>query len=212
MEHIALAEMAQAMNRQDLDYVAANRNTFVGMMTNASYFGSLLLTQYAYYLTGDTKSLLEDSCEQGHCDIVDWFLTEMSLNKDILPEDSLDKNILPKDILPKDILYHPAYGGHMNVLISLIKAGANIDGEGSFNPLLGAVLGQQIDIIYQLYIYGADMSVSFGGNNALHYACYRNYYDIVKILLNLGVPNEPNDEDLMPIEIATDPKIKALFQ
>lgn len=193
MEHIASAEMAQAMKRQDLDYVVANRHTFVNMTINAPYFGSLLLTQYAYYLTGETKSLLEESCERGHCDIVDWLLTEISLTN---------------GSLPKDILYQPAYNGYVDILLTLIKAGANIDGEGSFNPLLGAVFGQKVDIIYQLYIYGADMSISFEGNNALHYACHNNYYDVAKTLLDLGVPNIPNDEGMLPIDIATDPEIK----
>lgn len=196
MEHIALSEMAQAIKEGNLDYVVANRNTFICMMTNASYFDSLLLTQYAYYLTGETESLLENSCDRGHCDIVDWLLTEIS----------------SADGLPKNILYWPACNGHVNVLLSLIKSGADINGEGSFNPLLGATFGQRVDIIYQLYIYGADMTASFGGNNALHYACYNNYYDVAKVLFNLGVPNIPNNEGLMPADIATDPKIKALFQ
>lgn len=174
MEHIASAEMAQAIKRQDLNYVVANRNKFVCVMSNASYFGSLLLTQYAYYLTGETESLLKESCERGHCDIVDWFLANCNLTGS----------------LPKDILYQPAYNGFVDILLSLIKAGADIDGEGSFNPLFGAVFGQKVDIIYQLYIYGADMSVSFEGNNALHYACHNNYYDIANTLLNLGVPND----------------------
>lgn len=172
-------KMNCAIADSDFNYIVANQRMIT--YTHLTKDMSLNVVKCLYYLGFDMKQIFTKA-SNGCCDIVDWLL-------------------LSNVPLSIDILYYPCKNNDVPLLITLIQHGAQINIPKEYwcvSPLGAATIFGSIDIIYQLYNYGADMSAKDQyGMNAYHYASYYQQFSVVEVLKTLGVPTENTDPNYL---------------
>ncbi|EFN87550.1 protein fem-1 homolog B [Harpegnathos saltator] len=94
-------------------------------------------------------------------------------------------------------LWAAAGAGHLNVVKTLVKAGANVNHPTKTNstPLRAACFDGRLDIVKYLTDHQADISISNKFNNTcLMIAAYKGHLDVVNFLLDKGA--DPNQKAL----------------
>jgi len=141
----------------------------------------------------DMRPILLKACIADDHEVVDFLLsTGMSLS------DELSSCIL------RDL---------DSMAIKLIEAGADVNSKVGFgriySPLITAVISQRLDVIPYLCKYGADVNAcDEDGCNALHYAYHIGNLELVKLLLQLGVPIIRDNEGCLPIDYTDNEEIE----
>lgn len=90
-------------------------------------------------------------------------------------------------------LWAAAGAGHLNVLKTLVRAGANVNHQTKTDstPLRAACFSGRLDIVKYLTDHQADINIpNMFNNTCLMIAAYKGYPDIVKFLLDKGA--DPN--------------------
>jgi hypothetical protein len=114
-----------------------------------------------------------------------------------------------RDEAGRGLLHQAAYFGHMDVVLTLINRGAdvNLRGMSEDTPVSSAAAGGNPAIIETLITFGADIApVNVYGNSALHAAMYNDgCVECARILIANGAnPALKNRDGMTPQELAVD--------
>lgn len=75
--------------------------------------------------------------------------------------------------------------------------------------MITAVICERLDVIPHLCKYGADVNVTEeDGCNALHYAYHVGNLELVKLLIQLGVPMVRDNDGCLPIDYTDSEEIE----
>lgn len=99
----------------------------------------------------------------------------------------LSKKAKPLDFLPSDAISLAVLYGHKDLVVFLIKQGADIEVPGTFgSPLQTAALINHKPITQLLLDHGANINGNSITGNALHVASMKGYATLVKYLIDQG--------------------------
>lgn len=138
----------------------------------------------------------------GHAKVVGKFLEAgADANADTLTHGPITPNsFIPNSLTMghRTALSYAAGGGHLNIVVRLLIAGADVDVqcEGGKTALSYAAEGGHLNIVETLLTAGAHVNVPCQrGRTALSYAAERDYLDIVEKLLAAGADVKIPDEE-----------------
>ena len=91
------------------------------------------------------------------------------------------------DLDPASLMARFCWNGNKPLVLALLKAGANVDGNGTgTTPLIGAALGGNLDGIRLLLSLGAEIDRNNGRGTALGAACDKGHLAAAKLLVAEG--------------------------
>lgn len=165
-----------------------NNNITEHDITEAARIGDLETIEKYYNMGLNLSIAIEYGCYGKHSDIVEWLL---------------ERNVP----MPEDVLFWPCVHSDAYLVSTLLKSKANPNPQiGYWEPLLTASRNGAVDIIHQLYIYGANLHYEDTIGNALHHAYTTKQKDSIKALINLGVDKfHPNKYGIAPSDMSTTP-------
>jgi len=158
-------------------------------ITEAARLGDLETIIKYYDMGVDLTIAINYACYGKHSDVVEWLL---------------ERQVPMTD----DALFWPCVNKDAYLVNTLLKNGANPNPRsGYWEPLLIASRNGNVDIIHQLYIYGADIHYEDNIGNALHHAYTTNQKETINALIDLGLDKtHPNKYGVTPLYMSISPE------